>query len=374
MICRSLSARQQREAGKAVLGIISGTIAMILAGCTTIGAFADPAYPSMILYYGPADQATLTKIASVHPTMAILDINSDGITTAGINQLHSAGTKVIGYMSVGYEGVPISTAISEANKIAGIADGVFVDNSNPSSDSYQSQLYSDLKGQGKTVICNPGMVYVDRSLMSVCDILSFEHEWSQAGQIPWLKQYPPDRYMGLSSDAGSGVGDPNQNLALAHSIGIAYQYSTPAFTVLPDWVGIYSSGATGSVSVPVPAAANTGTPVAASASTAVTPTPSPTSTATGQASTGSTVSVSTVNTAGAEVTGFYIALGQNGQQIQSAYSPAQFTVNSSQTYQVTAEDYGGYVFDHWSDGTTSRVHLVTAGPGASTLTAVYRGS
>jgi len=87
----------------------------------------------------------------------------------------------------------------------------------------------------------------------------------------------------------------------------------------------------------------------------------------------STISVSTADSSGNPLAGYYVTLWLNGTQIQSGFSPTSFTVNNNQTYQVAVSDYGSYVFDHWSDGTTSRLHTVTTGTGTTTsLTAVYR--
>lgn len=85
----------------------------------------------------------------------------------------------------------------------------------------------------------------------------------------------------------------------------------------------------------------------------------------------STLTVRTVNAAGSPINGYYTTLSQNGAVIKTAFSPASFTLNSGQTYQVAVSDYGGYAFDHWSDGSTSRQKTVTGGQ-AATLTAYYK--
>ncbi|SRR5579885_315277 len=85
------------------------------------------------------------------------------------------------------------------------------------------------------------------------------------------------------------------------------------------------------------------------------------------------VTVTSTDQNGNPITGYYTTLWQNGQQLQSGFSPASFTLNSGQTYEVAVADYGSYVFDHWSDGTTNRLHTITAQPGTLiNLTAVYR--
>jgi len=54
-------------------------------------------------------------------------------------------------------------------------------------------------------------------------------------------------------------------------------------------------------------------------------------------------------------------------------SPATFTLLGNQPYTVQVEDYGNYVFDHWNDGTTTRLHDVITGNSTTTsLVAVYR--
>jgi len=72
------------------------------------------------------------------------------------------------------------------------------------------------------------------------------------------------------------------------------------------------------------------------------------------------------------IIGFYTTLWQNGAQIQQGFSSVTFSVSNGQTYQVAVADYGNYTFNHWSDGTTARLHNVTTGTGTTTsLTAVY---
>lgn len=85
----------------------------------------------------------------------------------------------------------------------------------------------------------------------------------------------------------------------------------------------------------------------------------------------STLTVNTVNAAGSPINGYYTVLSQNGATVKTAFSPASFTLNSGQTYQVSVADYGQYFFDHWSDGSTNREKTVIGGQ-TTTLTAYYR--
>jgi hypothetical protein len=86
----------------------------------------------------------------------------------------------------------------------------------------------------------------------------------------------------------------------------------------------------------------------------------------------STISVSSVNSAGASVSGYYITLWKNGAQLKSCFSPCSFTVSNGQTYQVVASGYGSEAFSHWSGGSSGAYTVTTPSSGGTvSLTAVY---
>ena len=76
---------------------------------------------------------------------------------------------------------------------------------------------------------------------------------------------------------------------------------------------------------------------------------------------------------GHDINGMYAALTSERNTVSSEFLPWSFTLNSSQTYTITAYDYGSYTFDHWSDGSTSRV-LTLSITQATNLVAYYRDS
>jgi hypothetical protein len=82
-----------------------------------------------------------------------------------------------------------------------------------------------------------------------------------------------------------------------------------------------------------------------------------------------TLLVKTVDSAGSSITGYYATLSQNEVEVQTAFSPASFTLNSGETYQVEVSDYGSNVFDHWEDGSKIRTRSIAAGQSA--VTAYY---
>jgi hypothetical protein len=86
------------------------------------------------------------------------------------------------------------------------------------------------------------------------------------------------------------------------------------------------------------------------------------------------LSVKTVDEAGNTISGYYTTLSQGGSQVQSGFSPAQFSLDAGETYEVSVADYDNYVFSRWDDGSTSRTRSVsTTEPidTTTTLTAHY---
>jgi Spherulation-specific family 4 len=87
----------------------------------------------------------------------------------------------------------------------------------------------------------------------------------------------------------------------------------------------------------------------------------------------STITVSTVNSHGSPISGYYIELWQNGLQINHCFSSCSLTVNDGQTYQIYASSYGTETFNHWkNDGSTGAETVSVPNSGtAIELTAVY---
>jgi hypothetical protein len=91
----------------------------------------------------------------------------------------------------------------------------------------------------------------------------------------------------------------------------------------------------------------------------------------GRPSTTVSLSVQAEDLSGHDLTGLAVVLTQNHQNLGNEYFPYQFTLSNSQTYTVTAYDYGSYTFDHWSDGSTSRLLTFSLSKNTA-LTAYYR--
>ena len=79
----------------------------------------------------------------------------------------------------------------------------------------------------------------------------------------------------------------------------------------------------------------------------------------------------TADASGSPISGYYTTLSQAGAPTRTAFSPASFTLDSGQTYQVAVSDFGDHAFDHYDDGSTSKSRTVTP-DGNTVLTAYYR--
>jgi hypothetical protein len=68
----------------------------------------------------------------------------------------------------------------------------------------------------------------------------------------------------------------------------------------------------------------------------------------------SVINVSTINSDGGAIIGYYTALWQNGEKLGSCYSPCSFAINDGQSYLLTVANYQGETFSHWSSGTANK--------------------
>lgn len=84
------------------------------------------------------------------------------------------------------------------------------------------------------------------------------------------------------------------------------------------------------------------------------------------------LAVTSQDTSGHDLDGYYITVTQGHSVVANGSTPWTFTgLSSASTYTITAYDYGSYVFDHWSDGSTSRTISVFLTKNTD-LVAVYR--
>jgi hypothetical protein len=88
-------------------------------------------------------------------------------------------------------------------------------------------------------------------------------------------------------------------------------------------------------------------------------------------STTSQLTIDAQDTSGNQLNGYYTVLMKEGVQTAADWIPTSFTLQSGQTYTILVSDYGHYVFDHWSDGSVSRIRTMSiAGP--VSVAAIFR--
>ena len=212
---------------------------------------------------------------------------------------------------------------------------------------YYKKIYDFVKSYGseKVVVANPGSILVSESVMTVSDIVCFEHQWKMALALDWFSKYPPTRYMGISSNdiagvMGYSVGSDTaiRDTVEAWQSGIAYHYSTESYTHLPAWFEEYQKGIND---------------FSASGATL------------GQAI------VNTTDSAGKEIKGLWIEVQKDSRTVATGFSPASFRLPEG-VYQVHASNYQHFVFSNWQDKNTKPFHDLTVGTdGTASLTAVY---
>jgi YVTN family beta-propeller protein len=74
----------------------------------------------------------------------------------------------------------------------------------------------------------------------------------------------------------------------------------------------------------------------------------------------SQLTISTQDTSGNALSGYYTVLNQSGSVVASGFTPHAFTLNDGQTYTVQVDNFGGCTFSHWSDtGSTTYYRTVS---------------
>lgn len=88
-------------------------------------------------------------------------------------------------------------------------------------------------------------------------------------------------------------------------------------------------------------------------------------------STNSQISVLTHDQNGKDISGYYATLWQNGNTINSGYSPTAFSIVNGQSYQLAVSDYGTCTFNHWENGSTDRFISVSENSPTSVIFHAY---
>ena len=77
---------------------------------------------------------------------------------------------------------------------------------------------------------------------------------------------------------------------------------------------------------------------------------------------------------GDEIEGYYTVLYSDNEEIDTDFTPAEFTLEDDEEYEVEVQDFEEYVFDHWEDTDSSSRDRTISITSDTELTAVYRNT
>ncbi len=322
---------------------------------------ATTAYRKFIIYYGwyfrNDDKLgnDINRIINAKPEFVI----SPYYTSSGevnlkpevISMFHDNNIKVMIYVATGNAGRNLGSVFRDIKVgFDSGADGVMLDEVATLQAQWQVDYYKRIYDyaksfdRGKIVIANPGSILVSEKVMSVSDIVSFEHQWRLAPNIDWFSKYPATRFMGVSSNDITNVMGYNVNgdAAVRDTIeawqsGIGYHFSTDSYTGLAPWFEDYTSGLQGYA--------------AAGAKL-------------------HKLTVRTVDSGGNDIMGLWVEIRKNDRVVLTGFSPANFILPEG-SYEVGASDYQNYIFEKWLDGVTAKYYDIKV-TNQTQLVAIYR--
>jgi hypothetical protein len=321
------------------------------------------AYRKFVIYYGWYTDGNgrlgndIDRIIRSQPVYVVSPYHTSSglvnLTPEVFAKFHYNSINVLVYIATGNAGRDLDSVMTEIKiGLEAGAAGVMLDEVAMLHHSWQVDYYEKIYdyvksfGADQIVVANPGSILVSESVMSVSDILCFEHQWRLAPAIDWFSKYPPERFMGISSnDIANVMGySVEGELGLRDTIeawqaGIGYHFATDSYTRLPSWFEDYQQGLEEFIA--------TGAKLGE-------------------------VAVKAVDTDGKEISGLWIEVKKNGRTVATGFSPAKFTLPEG-SHQVLASNYQNFIFSKWQDGTAPAERGFTATADSPVeLVAVYR--
>lgn len=310
---------------------------------------------------------SLVQIKEQYPSVPIIAIINpasgpgsyqDPNFVSGIQQLQSVGITVIGYVPTDYGGVPVSQAEQEISTYSQFysLSGVFFDQmSNVEGyESYYSTLTSYASSLGMWItVGNPGAAVPSDYMGTVSIIVAYE----SAG-LP-----DPGFLSTLAYDSSSfafiSYGDYGFDQSFIQQVAsdVGYLYVTDGSTPNPyAGVASYLSSEAATLAGIAPSSSSSSSPASSGSSSSTSTVP---------------ITVEAVDSSGNPIQGMWTVFQDGyGNVLGTGFTPDTFYANAGEQYQVSAANYGQYVFSHWGDGTTSNTDSVTAN-GPTTLVAYY---
>ena len=173
------------------------------------------------------------------------------LSEAVLELMRGSGTEVYAYVATDCGKSDLKKVLKEVGEyLATDIDGIFFDEADPLSDDAKIPFYDRLgdavRDKGKGVILNTGVAQCDERIMNVADRIMVEHQWRnlRTGSL-WSHRYPPERFMGVSSNEGGAMGYAvDEQRALgdtreAWASRIGWHTSTDRYTGLPEWFERY---------------------------------------------------------------------------------------------------------------------------------------
>jgi hypothetical protein len=322
---------------------------------------AATAYRKFVVYYGWYSDSRgelgpdIERIIAAGPEFVIspyhTSIGQVNLTPKVMDRFHDAGIKVLVYVATGNGERKLEDVLKEIKTgLDNGADGVMLDEVAMLHSDWQVDYYKKIYdytksfGNERLVIANPGSILVNEKVMSVSDIVSFEHQWRLASHIDWFSKYSATKFMGISSNDIANVMGYNvdekaaaRDTIEAWQAGVGYHFSTNTYTTLAPWFEEYQKA--------LEDYAVSGAKL-------------------------HQLQVKTVDTEGSEIKGLWIEVKKNNRVVMTGFSPAKFLLPEGM-YEVGAGNYQSFIFDRWQDGITSPYHGLTVA-GNSELVAIYR--
>lgn len=301
---------------------------------------------------------TVIAAKNAHPSVPIVAIINpdngpggakDSNYASGIQNLRAAGVKVIGYVYTQYGGRSASSINADVDTYKAWypqLEGIFYDemNNSPGDETYYRNLSNYAKSVGLSfTVGNPGTDTSSSYVGTMDNLIIYE-----TGGLPslsflggWHTGYDKSNFSLLAY----GVGSLNTSFVTSATNYVSYMYITndnldnPWDSVTPYFMDL-----------------------AAALDTGILP-PPPTNTV--------QLTVQSTDSSGASIEGLWTEISTGGSVVNSGYTTLSYSAISGTQYSVCVSDYGNYVFNHWSDGTTNSCKTVTPTQ-ATTLIAIYQ--
>jgi hypothetical protein len=307
-----------------------------------------------LFMYPNGDWQTVAQVKAAHPAVPVAAIinpsegpgsKQDPSFVSGISTLHNAGVLVLGYVYTSYTSRAISSVEADVTTYHNLynVDGILVDEmmNIPGYESYYSQLTAYARSYGYYVLGNPGAT-VPASYIGTADSIII-YESPGAPTLSLMQQYSSYPKAGFAICAYAIPSLDLSYLASAKNY-LGWIYLTNG--VLPNPYSSISSYLSSLVAALDP---GTGSPP-----------PS-----------GLTLTVNTADLGGSSFGGIWASIQSGGSTLATGFTPLSYSIASGTQYTVAVSNYGSYLFDHWSTGSTSPSVTVTATT-STTLTAYYR--